>query len=137
MTACLLLCAVLQAALPVPAVAEDQPIEGWTYTTSAVPLGDEWVDVTPSKLSDGELSPNSSVILGRGTVVLDIALPALHRLTGLRAHVYRHNMNYRLEKLLVEVERFGRWEPVGEAPGFWAPTEEHQFALEVAGICRS
>lgn len=132
MAVCMLACVALTF-VPLGAAANDA-IQGWTYSTSAVPLGDEWTDTTPSKLSDGDLSPNNSVILGRGTVVLDIALPGLCRLTGLRAHVYRHNMNYRLGKLLVEAERFGRWELLGEAAGFWAPTEERQFTLEVGQV---
>jgi hypothetical protein len=121
-----LLCAV--------AGAQDQPIQGWTYTTSAPPLSAEWADTTPSKLSDGDLSPSRSVILGGGTIVLDLALPGVQQVTAIRVHTHRHNMNYKLEKLIVSSKRFGRWEEIGEAQGFWADTQERAFTLTVEGL---
>ncbi|MBM3497338.1 MAG: hypothetical protein FJX74_01585 [Armatimonadetes bacterium] len=114
--------------------AQEGRIEGWTYTTAAPPLTAEWADTTPSKLSDGDLSPGRSVILSGGTIVLDLALPAVERVTAVRAHTYRHNMNYKLEKMVVAVRRFGEWQTVGEAQGYWADTEEHVFPLAVEGF---
>jgi len=120
---------LLLLAPPLP--AQPTPLQGWTYTFDAQPLGDEWADPKFTKLTDGDKDPSHSVILGGGLIAVDITLPGPTRLEKLVAYVHRHNNNYKLRKLTVEALQAGQYVPVGEnTNGFWGPTEQTDFALE-------
>ncbi len=112
--------------------AQPAPLPGWTYTFDAQPLSDEWADPKLTKLSDGDLNPSHSVILGGGVITIDLTLPTTTKLDRLVATVHRHNNNYKLRKLTVEALQAGQYVPVGENDnGFWGPTEKTDFVLEV------
>ena len=112
--------------------AQEEPLKGWTYTCGGKPLGDKWADPAFDKLNDGDRSPDKSAIFGGGTIAVDIALPRATALNKIVTHVYRHNNNYKLRQVTVEALQAGQYVEVGKATeGFWGPTEQRAFALEV------
>ena len=124
-------CIVLFAAMG-DALAQSEPLKGWTYECNAKPLGDRWADPDFSKLNDGDKDPGHSAIFSGGNVAVDITLPGLTKLNKLVAYLHRHNNNYKLRKVTVEALQAGQFIKVGEnANGFWGPTEQSSFVLEV------
>lgn len=124
--------ALLLLCLAVPVWSQDQPVTGWKYSFTAKPLSDEWADPGFAKLSDGVKDPSKSAILSGGTIAVDIDLTRPCHLSKLVAQVHRHNDNYKLQKLTVEALQAGQYVTVGEnTNGFWGPTEQRAFALEV------
>ena len=112
--------------------AQEQPLTGWTYSFTANPLSDEWADPGFLKLTDGSKDPAGSAILSGGTIAIEVDLARTCRLTRLVAQVHRHNDNYKLRRLSVEALQAGQYVAAGEnTGGFWGPTEQSAFALEV------
>ena len=117
-----------------PAVAHAQPelLTGWTYRCEAKPLEERWADPEFSKLTDGDKAPGNSAIFGGGAVTVDVTLGAPARLTRIVANVHRHNNNYKLSKVTVQAHQAGQYMLAGQnTNGFWGPTKETSFALEI------
>lgn len=125
------LIAVALSCLYLPASAEGaMPLEGWEYATDAYYLSEQYVD-PGGRLSDGEAGRAGTVIYRGNPVVIDLSLGEMATVQRVLAHVHRHNMNYKLSELKVQALVGGHYQEIGQAPGFWGPTETNDFEIAV------
>jgi len=111
------------------------PLEPWTYRTDNHTFPN-YPDEGFHKLNDGVVGaqPEQTAIFRGGEIVLEVDLGGLARVTAVKAHVYRHNMNYKLRQMVVLADQAGQWAEVGRADGFWGPTEERAFTITAEGL---
>jgi len=104
-------------------------LTGWSYRTDSRYLAPDYEDKTGRMLADGDLK--GLVIYATAGTVIEIELPTPAYLTRAVIHATRPNFNYKLRAVRVQANEFGHWRDVGEAAGFWGPTTERTFRLEI------
>ncbi|MFQ6096270.1 MAG: hypothetical protein ACE5O2_00985, partial [Armatimonadota bacterium] len=114
-------------------LAAEGLLDGWSYSTDN-PFFGKYADPDGTRLGDGQVGRGETVIFSGGQIVLDVDLHHLARVTEVRAHIHRHNNNYKCSRFVVLAEEAGQWVEAGSATGFWAPTEQRDFVLTVAAL---
>lgn len=111
-------------------------LTGWTYHTAARPLADQYAD-PGDRLSDGKAGRGAGVAIWQGgSVTIDLELGGPAKLSAIRVSQHRHNLNYKLDYLAVNVRRGGTWEERARQPGFFGPTPTMDFVhtLDLKGV---
>lgn len=129
---------LLLGLLPVRTPAAEDPGEklgprltGWAYSTTARPLADRFAD-PGNRLNDGKVGRNAPLAIWRGsTVIIDLNLNGRCRLTAIRIHQHRHNLNYKLDHLSVLIRQAGQWVEKARRQGFFGPTPVMDFTHTV------
>lgn len=106
------------------------PLEGWEYSTDAYYISDQYAD-RGGMLCDGQTGRGTTVIYRGGSVVFTISLADAATVERVLADVHRHNMNYKLSELKVQALVGGHYQEIGQARGFWGPTETNDFEIAV------
>ena len=117
------------------------------YSSPNAALGN-YPDETGKQLTDGITQTSvrdpktrkrvtNLVIFTGGEVVIDVELPGLCKVERVVAHCYRPNNNYKLKTLTVLANAQGHWDELGSAEGYWGPTKQRAFPIEVKGLSAS